>query len=69
VEQYGKKGYELEAMQPPDIQIILRGSIDSKIDIAAFNHEVRMEKKDAAHLDVVRRAVQVQLQSVNFEEM
>jgi hypothetical protein len=32
----------------------------------AFNREVDLEKKDAAHLDAVRRVVQAQLRDVDF---
>jgi hypothetical protein len=36
------------------------------LDVRAFNAEIEAEKRDAAHLAGVRRAVQQQLQGVDF---
>ena len=67
VERFGPEGYELEAVAPGDVQRILRKAINGVLDIAAFNREVDAEKRDAAHMDSVRRAMQAQLATVNFE--
>ena len=40
--------YELEAVAPHELQGLLRDTIDSVIDIDAYNHEVDEEKRDAA---------------------
>lgn len=55
VRAYGDDVYELEAIPPAELQRLLRQSIDRVLDAAAFNAEINAEKRDAAHLDVVRR--------------
>ncbi|MEN6307991.1 MAG: ParB N-terminal domain-containing protein [Anaerohalosphaeraceae bacterium] len=55
VQQYGKKVYELEALTPSQLQGILTETIDSVIDIPAFNAELDKEKRDAAYLVAVRK--------------
>ncbi len=57
VERFGDDVYELEAIPPTELQNILRRSIESVIDIDAFNAEVEREQQDAAYLDTVRRQV------------
>jgi hypothetical protein len=66
VERHGNDVFELEAVPPEELQKILRQSIDSVLDVRAFNAEIEAEKRDAAHLAGVRRAVQQQLQGVDF---
>jgi ParB-like chromosome segregation protein Spo0J len=68
VARHGEDVFELEAVPPVELQQILRTAIDGVIDVAAFNAEIDAEKRDAAHLDAVRRAVQAQLADLNFEE-
>ena len=68
VERHGDDVFELEAVQPVELQRILRTAIDSVLDITAFNREIDAEKKDAAHLDVVRRGVQTQLRDFDFDD-
>jgi hypothetical protein len=68
VQEFGNEGYELEAMPPAELQRILRAEIDRVLDVRAFNAEIDAEKTDAAHLDAVRRAVQAQLATMNFED-
>jgi hypothetical protein len=58
VEQHGDDVFELEAVAPDELQRILRESIDSVLDIEAFNREVDAEKRDAAKLDSIRKALQ-----------
>jgi hypothetical protein len=53
--KYGDDVFELEALEPNDLQDILRAAIDSVIDVDAFNHEIDAEKLDAAFLDVARQ--------------
>jgi hypothetical protein len=55
--EHGHNVYELEALAPSDLQMVLREAIESVIDREALNHEIVMEKQDAAHLDVLRRQV------------
>ena len=49
--------YELEAIDPEDLQAILRKAIESVLDVDAFNHEVDQEAQDAAQIEAVRRTV------------
>jgi hypothetical protein len=56
-ERYGNDTYELEAIQPQQLQQWLRNAIDSVLDVDAFNREVEREKQDAAHLEALRRHV------------
>ena len=57
VKQHGDTVHELEALEPKTLQSILRESIDSVIDTAAFNYEIDQEKQDAAFLENKRRLV------------
>ncbi|WP_197532423.1 ParB/RepB/Spo0J family partition protein [Symmachiella macrocystis] len=67
VDQYGDSVFELEALDPDDLQTILTTAIELVIDIDAYNHEVAEEEKDAAFLDGVRNTVHVALQQMNWE--
>lgn len=58
VRKHGEDVFELEALEPEDLQSILQETIDSVIDIEAFNHEIDQEKQDAAFLEGTRRTVQ-----------
>lgn len=66
VAEHGNDVFELEAVPPAELQDMLRKAIDEVLDVAAYNREIDLEKKDAAHLDAVRRAVQVLLRDVKF---
>jgi len=55
--EYGDSAFELEAIEPEQLQAALRNAIDSVIDVAAFNHELDQEKQDAAFLAGTRRTV------------
>lgn len=57
VEKYGDDVFEVEALKPEELQIILRNAIDSVIDRALFNHELEQEKADSAYLQGVRNTV------------
>jgi hypothetical protein len=57
VAKYGKAAFEVEALEPQTLQMLLRKAIDSVLDIDASNVEIEAEKQDAAHLDVVRRRI------------
>jgi len=66
VEQYGKNGYELEAVEPTELQRMLRESIDCVLDKNYFNAEIDAEKRDSRQLHGLRQAVKSQLASLNF---
>ncbi len=55
VARYGQNVFELEAIQPAELQRLLREAINSVIDLDAFNREIDAEKRDAAFLEGVRR--------------
>ncbi len=57
VKRFGKKVYELEALSPEQLQTILSETIDSVIDVEAFNTELEAEKSDAAYLQAVRERI------------
>ena len=66
--RFGNDVYEVEALDPGVLQQILTQTIDSVIDTAAFNREVDAEKRDALHLESVRRIVCDLLKDVRFEQ-
>ncbi len=53
-DQYGTRAVELEALPPETLQELTNDAIDSVLDIAAFNAELRAEKQDAAFLQDTR---------------
>jgi hypothetical protein len=56
VEKYGATDtYELEAVQPVQMQQIVRDAIESVLDREAFQAERRREELDSAELEVLRR--------------
>ncbi len=61
--RYGDSVYELEAIPPDELQQMLRSAIESVLDMQAFKAEIEAEKKDAAHLDAVRRRIISTLQT------
>jgi hypothetical protein len=61
VEQHGQDVFELEAVPPEQLQAILRQAIDGVLDVDAFNAEIDAEKRDAAHLAGLRRALRENL--------
>jgi len=68
IQKYGKKAWELEALEPKDLQQILRDSIDSIIDTKAFNYELHMEKTDARQLKAINQQVQEKLTECDLGE-
>jgi hypothetical protein len=67
VDQFGDDVYELEALEPEDLQEILRDTINGIIDVDLFNAEVEQEQQDAAQLDVHRRRALAALADVVSE--
>ena len=55
VEKYGiTDAYELEALEPSDLEEILTDAIDEVIDTNAFNQELAAEEADAANLVAIQ---------------
>jgi hypothetical protein len=69
MEQHGDNVFELEALHPADLQRMLRSTIDSVIDVDAFNAEIDTEKRDAAKLQAVRARVKVMLSEMDFNDL
>lgn len=57
VARHGRQVFEVEALQPAQLQDELRRAIDAAIDVPAFNAELDREKQDAAYLSGVRTTV------------
>lgn len=57
VAQYGRSAYELEAIPPQELQLVLDQVIRQVIDIEAFNQEIDAERQDAAYLETKRAQV------------
>ena len=68
VERYGDQVYELEALEPAQLQEELREVIDSVLDVTAFNAEVDSERQDAVFLEGVRRQVLDALGAMDLED-
>ena len=52
---YGNAVYELEALTPEQLQMLVTEAIESVVDREALNHEIEAEKCDAAELEILRR--------------
>jgi len=66
VDKFGENVFELEALEPSDLQAILRKAIDSVLDIETFNYEVEQEARDAAYLEGLRREVRNSLRGLDL---
>jgi len=65
VQKYGKEVYELEAVPPAELKRLLRESVDSVLDVSAFNAEIEAEKQDSRQLEGMRRSA---LDNLQFDE-
>jgi hypothetical protein len=65
--RHGDDVFELEAIPPEALQQLLRDAIDGVLDVGAFNAEVDAEKRDATHLDQVRRQVHTLLGDLRLD--
>lgn len=57
IDEFGTDTFELEALRPDQLQSIMRETINSVIDVEAFNYEVEREKEDAVNLEAYRSTV------------
>jgi len=62
VEQHGENVYELEALNPGQLEHLLRAAVDKVIDRDALQAEINNEEQDAAFLAAVRRRVKCALE-------
>ncbi len=60
-DKYGSDAYELEAIEPADLQELLTEAVESVIDVDAFNAEIDAEKEDVKFLDATRAKVHKRL--------
>ncbi len=60
-EKHGAFVWELEALPLPVLQSELRAAIDSVLDIAAFNAELKLEAENAVEIDAKRQAAMIAL--------
>jgi hypothetical protein len=56
-DKYGAAVYELEALEPGDLQQLLRDAIESCMDIGLFNAEVESEGRDEVEVQRTRRRI------------
>ncbi len=59
--KHGANVYELEALKPEDLQLVLHEAIEKVIDMEAFNAEKAQEKQDAAQLAALRQTMRAAL--------
>jgi uncharacterized protein HemY len=57
VSLYGEDTYEVEALEPEELERLTREAIQSVLDIDAFNAEVEAERKDWEFLSAKRRTM------------
>ncbi len=58
VQRYGSTDvYELEAIQPEQMQTVVREAIEATIDLSAFNAELKAEREDATRIQAVKSSV------------
>ena len=53
--RHGDLAWELEALEPEELQEKVRDAIRGQLDIEAFNRELEQERRDRAELQVLRR--------------
>jgi hypothetical protein len=56
-ELYGENIYEVEALEPADLESIVEGAIMQTINISAYNYEIRQEEKDSQFLEAKRELI------------
>ena len=56
-EQFGENIYEVEALEPADLESIVEGAIMQTINISAYNHEIRQEENDSQFLEAKRELI------------
>lgn len=69
IEKYGEDQlcYELEAIEPKTLENILADTIDSVIDIEAFNAEIDKEREDSLMIQATKNSLKGTLESLLSE--
>ncbi|MHB9080272.1 MAG: ParB/RepB/Spo0J family partition protein [Pirellulaceae bacterium] len=58
IAKYGNaSAFEVDALEPEQLQAIVRNAVESVIDVDAYNREVEKEKQDAAYIEGLRNRV------------
>ena len=68
VEAHGENVWELEALEPEQLQGLLDEAIRSVLDIDAYNIEVAAEATDAAQIEAPRETIKESIGNTNFED-
>ena len=55
--QFGEDTYEVEALDPADLEAIVEEAIEQTIDIDAYNHEIEREEADSQFLQAKRKMI------------
>jgi hypothetical protein len=53
-DEFGEDTYEVEALEPSDLETIVGNAIEQTIDIDAYNYEIDREEMDSQFLEVKR---------------
>jgi hypothetical protein len=62
--KYGKDVFELEAIDPAQLDKEVRAAVEGVIDRDAYTAEVKAEKRDAAHIATVREKMRVAMRAI-----
>tara|TARA_R110001592_G_scaffold72115_1_gene220084 strand:+ start:77037 stop:77723 length:687 start_codon:yes stop_codon:yes gene_type:complete len=60
--------FEVEALRPAQLQMLLKEAIDSVMDLDLFNHEREQEKTDAADIEAYRETILKYIRDYRNEE-
>jgi hypothetical protein len=55
--EYGEDTYEVEALEPSDLETIVEEAIEQTIDVDAYNEEIEQEEKDSRFLEAKRKLI------------
>lgn len=56
-EEFGENTYEVEALEPSDLESIVKGAIEQTIDTVAYNDEIDREENDSRFLAAKRKLI------------
>ena len=56
-ERYGENIYEVEALEPADLEAIVEAAIEQTIDTDAYNDEIEREENDSRFLAAKRKLI------------
>jgi hypothetical protein len=65
--EFGENIYEVEALEPADLERIVENAIEQTIDIDAYNFEIEREEKDSQFLEAKRELIMAYAESLPDE--